>query len=46
MTIPADKVYELYHQNPEFGFYLIRIVTDRLIQNVRRLEGETVAQES
>ncbi len=41
MTIPAEKVYELYHQNPEFGFYMIRIVTDRLIQNIRRLEGAT-----
>jgi CRP-like cAMP-binding protein len=46
MTIPADKVYELYHQNPEFGFYMIRIVTDRLIQNVRRLEGATAVRGS
>ncbi len=45
MTIPADKVYELYHQNPEFGFYMIRIVTERLIQNVRRLEDSTAAQQ-
>ena len=45
MTIPAEKVYELYHQNPEFGFYMIRIVTDRLIQNVRRLEGATATSE-
>lgn len=32
-SISNDKVWELYHQNPRFGFYLIKLVTDRLLQN-------------
>jgi CRP/FNR family transcriptional regulator, cyclic AMP receptor protein len=26
-TISADKVYELYYQNPRFGFFLIRLIS-------------------
>ena len=32
-VISNDKVLQLYHQNPKFGFYLINMVTDRLLQN-------------
>ena len=32
-TISNDKVWQLYHQNPKFGFFLIKLVTDRLLQN-------------
>ena len=46
LTISADKVYELYHQNPDFGFYMIRIVAARLIRDIERLEGKAVAQDS
>lgn len=38
LKIAAEKVYELYHQNPRFGFYLIKLLTRRLTQNIARLE--------
>lgn len=42
LTITYDKVRELYFQNPDFGFYFLRLTSERLLQNVARLE-ETVA---
>jgi hypothetical protein len=38
LTINYDKVRELYFQNPEFGFYFLRLTSERLLQNVARLE--------
>ena len=28
----------LYFQNPTFGFYFLRLTTERLLQNITRLE--------
>ena len=42
LTITYDKVRELYFQNPDFGFYFLRLTSERLLQNIARLE-ETVA---
>ncbi len=39
LTITYDKVRELYFQNPTFGFYLLRLSSERLLQNIARLEG-------
>ena len=33
-VIHRDRVLELYYQNPEFGFFLIRLVTRRLLHNL------------
>lgn len=38
LTISYDKVRELYFQNPAFGFYFLRLTSQRLMQNVARLE--------
>ena len=38
LTITYDKVRELYFENPEFGFYLLRLTSERLLQEVARLE--------
>jgi len=38
LTISYDKLLELYFQNPEFGYYFLRLTTERLMQNVSRLE--------
>jgi hypothetical protein len=43
LAITYDKLLELYFQNPEFGYYFLRLTSDRLLQNVARLES-TVAQ--
>jgi CRP/FNR family transcriptional regulator, cyclic AMP receptor protein len=34
--ISRDRVLELYYQNPEFGFFLIRLVSDLVIENRER----------
>lgn len=38
LMISYDKVEELYFQNPEFGFYFLRLATARLFDNIRRME--------
>src|SRR5215470_14520941 len=38
LTITYDKVQELYFQNPTFGFYFLRLTTERMLQNITRLE--------
>jgi CRP-like cAMP-binding protein len=39
LTITYDKVRELYFQNPTIGFYFLRLTSERLMQNIARLEG-------
>ena len=39
LTITYDKLLEIYFQNAEFGYYLLRLTSDRLLQNIARLEG-------
>jgi len=40
LSVTYQKVEELYVQNPEFGFYFLRLVSARLFQNLEKLEGE------
>jgi hypothetical protein len=44
LTIDYDKVRELYFENPEFGFYFLRLVGERLLQNLKRVEGLLAAE--
>jgi Cyclic nucleotide-binding domain len=44
LAISYDKVRELYFQNPSFGFYLLRLASERLLQNVDRMERELEAR--
>jgi CRP-like cAMP-binding protein len=39
LTITYDRLLEIYFENPEFGYYFLRLASDRLIQNISRLEG-------
>src|ERR1700726_2914818 len=39
VTITYDRLLEIYFENPEFGYYFLRLASDRLIQNIARLEG-------
>ena len=39
LAITYDKVRELYFENPEFGFYFLRLTSDRLLQQVAHLES-------
>lgn len=38
--ISYDHVRELYFQNPEFGFYFLKLTSRRLFENIARLEQE------
>jgi hypothetical protein len=35
-TISDEKVLQLFYQNPTFGFYLFRLVVQRMLENERR----------
>jgi multidrug resistance efflux pump len=37
LSITADKVMQLYYQNPRFGFHVVRLITGRLIENLRHV---------
>ncbi len=43
LTISYDQLRQLYFQNPEFGFYFLRLTSERLFQNMTRLEAELAA---
>jgi len=38
MAIAEDRVIALYTENREFGFYLVSLITKRLIANNEELE--------
>ena len=39
LTITYDRLLEIDFPNPEFGYYFLRLSTERLLQNIARLEG-------
>jgi len=43
LTITYEKLLEVYFQNPQFGYYFMSLTTQRLLENIARLEA-TVAQ--
>lgn len=46
LSITYDKVRELYFENPEFGFHFLRLTSQRLLQNVARLETQLAARQT
>jgi CRP-like cAMP-binding protein len=46
LTITYEKLLELYFQNPEFGYYFLRLTSERLMQNISRLEAEIEANKA
>lgn len=38
LMISYEKVTELYFQNPSFGFYFLKLISQRLLQNAQRAE--------
>jgi Cyclic nucleotide-binding domain len=39
MTIGYDRLLEVYFEQPDFGYFFLRLTSDRLLQNISRLEG-------
>ena len=44
LSVSYSQVEELYVQNPEFGFYFLRLASGRLFQNIATLEQRLAAQ--
>lgn len=42
LTISYDHVKQLYFQNPEFGFYFLQLVSQRLFMDIERLRPMAV----
>ena len=38
LSLTSEKVMQLYYQNPRFGFHVVRLITARLIENLRRVD--------
>ena len=38
LTITYDKLLEIYFQNPQFGYYFLVLTSQRLLENIGRLE--------
>ena len=39
LTITYEKLLELYFQNPQFGYYFLVLTSQRLLENISRLDG-------
>jgi hypothetical protein len=44
LTITYDRLRELYFQNPQFGYYFLILTSQRLLENIERLE--TIVQQN
>ncbi len=40
LSISYDEVRQLYFQNPQFGFYFLRLTSERLFHNMEKMEEE------
>src|ERR671921_59016 len=40
LSISYDEVRQLYFQNPQFGFYFLRLTSERLFHNMGQMEAE------
>lgn len=46
LEISEDRVFQLYYQNPRFGFHMVRIITKRLIENYNRLLQSVASEDT
>jgi CRP-like cAMP-binding protein len=46
LSVSYTKVEELYVQNPEFGFYFLRLASARLFQNIETLQQQLAQQQT
>jgi CRP/FNR family transcriptional regulator, cyclic AMP receptor protein len=46
LSISYNQVAQLYFQNPKFGFFLLRLISERLFRDIQRLEsGQKLREE-
>src|ERR1700746_3915524 len=46
LTITYEKLLEIYFQNPQFGYYFLVLTSQRLLENIARLEGIVAQQKA
>ena len=39
LTVSYDKLLEIYFQNPQFGYYFLVLTSQRLLENISRLDA-------
>ena len=43
LSITYDRLLEIYFQNPQFGYYFLKLTSQRLMDNIKRLENARAA---
>ncbi|HET7715897.1 MAG TPA: cyclic nucleotide-binding domain-containing protein [Bauldia sp.] len=43
LRVSAERMRELFYQNPEFGFFLVGVITRRLMEDMERASGGKLA---
>jgi len=46
LTITYERLLEIYFQNPQFGYYFLVLTSQRLLENIARLEGIIAQQKA
>jgi CRP-like cAMP-binding protein len=46
LTISYDRLLEIYFQNPQFGYYFLVLTSQRLLENIARLEAIIAQKEA
>jgi CRP-like cAMP-binding protein len=46
LTINYETLLEIYFQNPQFGYYFLVLTSQRLLENISRLEGMIAQQKT
>ena len=46
LSITYDRLLEIYFQNPQFGYYFLVLTSQRLLENIARLEGIIAQQKT
>src|SRR5215469_4636129 len=46
LTISYEKLLEIYFQNPQFGYYFLVLTSQRLLENIARLEAIIAQKEA
>lgn len=42
-SLSSDQVLQLFYTNPQFGFYLVRLITRRLLANLKEAQFDAMA---
>ena len=50
LTVTYEKLLEIYFHNPQFGYYFLVLTSQRVLENISRLDGiiaqSTIAQQT